>query len=133
MICVFIAIARLLSAGGGEMGREWYEDLGKYLTKLNTFHDFIDCGQFLVDQQITEPDKLAIVGRSAGGLLIGAVCNMKPSLFKAAVADVPFVDALNTMSDPTIPLTVTEWEEWGKFPALISSLTVVRFPARFLP
>jgi oligopeptidase B len=96
------------------MGKEWYEDLGKYLTKLNTFHDFIDCGQFLVDQQITQPDKLAIVGRSAGGLLIGAVCNMKPSLFKAAVADVPFVDALNTMSDPTIPLTVTEWEEWGK-------------------
>ena len=96
------------------MGKAWYEDEGKYLTKLNTFNDFIDCGQYLVDQQLTTPDQLACVGRSAGGLLIGAVCNMKPELFKAAVADVPFVDALNTMSDPTIPLTVTEWEEWGE-------------------
>jgi oligopeptidase B len=99
--------------GGGEMGRAWYEDEGKYLTKRNTFSDFAACARHLVDQKITASDRLAIVGRSAGGLLIGAVCNMYPSLFKAAVADVPFVDVLNTMSDPTIPLTVVEWEEWG--------------------
>lgn len=96
------------------MGKAWYEDEGKYLTKLNTFTDFINCGQHLVKQGITRSDRLAVVGRSAGGLLIGAVCNMAPTLFKAAVADVPFVDVMNTMSDPTIPLTVTEWEEWGK-------------------
>lgn len=96
------------------MGKAWYEDEGKYLTKLNTFWDFIDCGKYLVDQGITKSDRLAVVGRSAGGLLIGAVCNMQPDLFKVAVADVPFVDVVNTMSDPTIPLTVTEWEEWGE-------------------
>ncbi|KAJ1423081.1 peptidase S9, prolyl oligopeptidase [Ochromonadaceae sp. CCMP2298] len=95
------------------MGKAWYEDEGKYLTKLNTFTDFIDCAQHLVDTKVTSKEGLAVVGRSAGGLLIGAVVNMAPGLFKAAVADVPFVDALNTMSDPTIPLTVTEWEEWG--------------------
>jgi oligopeptidase B len=99
--------------GGGEMGRSWYEKGGKYCHKMNTFHDFADCAKALISQQITTPDKLAIVGRSAGGLLIGATINMYPSLFKVAVADVPFVDVLNTMSDPSIPLTVTEWEEWG--------------------
>lgn len=97
------------------MGKAWYEDDGKYLTKLNTFSDFINCGQHLVKEGITRSDRLAVVGRSAGGLLIGAVCNMAPTLFKAAVADVPFVDVMNTMSDPTVPLTVTEWEEWGTF------------------
>jgi oligopeptidase B len=101
-------------AGGGEMGRSWYEDEGKYLKKMNTFQDFIDCAHYLVDEQITSRDQLAIVGRSAGGLLVGAVCNLSPQSFKAAVADVPFVDVMNSMSDPTIPLTVTEWEEWGK-------------------
>jgi len=101
-------------SGGGEMGRSWYEDEGKYLKKMNTFQDFIDCAHHLVDEQITSRDQLAIVGRSAGGLLVGAVCNLSPQSFKAAVADVPFVDVMNSMSDPTIPLTVTEWEEWGK-------------------
>ncbi|CAM6004682.1 unnamed protein product [Sphagnum balticum] len=108
---IVYAIAHI--RGGGEMGRAWYEDEGKYLTKLNTFHDFIDCAKMLIRSRTTSQDRLAIVGRSAGGLLIGAVVNMCPNLFKAAVADVPFVDALNTMSDPKIPLTVVEWEEWG--------------------
>lgn len=108
---VVYAIAHI--RGGGEMGRSWYEKEGKYCSKMNTFHDFADCAKALLSQQITTPDRLAIVGRSAGGLLIGATVNMYPSLFKVAVADVPFVDVANTMSDPTIPLTVTEWEEWG--------------------
>jgi oligopeptidase B len=99
--------------GGGEMGRSWYEDQGKYLTKLNTFTDFADCSKDLVRRGITTHDRIAVIGRSAGGLLIGAVLNMFPSLFKLGVADVPFVDVITTMSDPTIPLTVTEWEEWG--------------------
>ena len=96
--------------GGGEMGRGWYEDEGKYLTKKNTFNDFADCAAYLSAVGLTSSDQLAIVGRSAGGLLIGACVNMYPNLFKCAVADVPFVDVINTMSDPTIPLTVTEWE-----------------------
>ncbi len=96
--------------GGGEMGRGWYEDEGKYLTKKNTFSDFADCAAHLAATGLTSSDRLAIVGRSAGGLLIGACVNLYPSLFKCAVADVPFVDVINTMSDPTIPLTVTEWE-----------------------
>lgn len=99
--------------GGGEMGRHWYEDEGKYLTKMNTFNDFIDVGKFLIATGVSDSQHLGIVGRSAGGLLIGASINLCPEIFKAAVADVPFVDVLNTMSDPTIPLTVTEWEEWG--------------------
>jgi oligopeptidase B len=99
--------------GGGEMGRGWYEDEGKYLTKQNTFLDFTDCAAHLIDTGLTSADRLAIVGRSAGGLLIGAAVNMRPELFKCAIADVPFVDVLNTMCDPTIPLTVGEWEEWG--------------------
>lgn len=93
--------------GGGEMGKSWYEDQGKYLTKKNTFTDFIDCAKHLTDLSYTSSDQLAILGRSAGGLLIGAVVNMAPTLFKCAVADVPFVDCLNSMSDPTIPLTVS--------------------------
>ena len=80
---------------------------------MNTFTDFAACAESLVKCGITSHDKIAIVGRSAGGLLVGACCNMFPKHFKAAVADVPFVDALNTMSDPTIPLTVSEWQEWG--------------------
>lgn len=99
--------------GGGEMGRYWYEEHGKYLTKRNTFMDFIACAEHLVEKQITSPDKLAIEGRSAGGLLVGSVLNMRPDLFKVAVAGVPFVDVMNTMSDPSIPLTTGEWEEWG--------------------
>ncbi len=98
--------------GGGENGRRWYE-AGKYLNKKNTFTDFIAAAAHLVAEDWTRPDKLAISGRSAGGLLMGAVTNMRPDLFAVVVAGVPFVDVLNTMLDPTIPLTVTEWEEWG--------------------
>ncbi|CAN0085230.1 unnamed protein product, partial [Ectocarpus sp. 12 AP-2014] len=99
--------------GGGEMGRPWYEDSGKYLTKRNTFQDFVDCAEHLVAEGVTSPKGLAVCGRSAGGLLIGNVVNMRPDLFAAAVADVPFVDLMNSMADPSIPLTITEWEEWG--------------------
>jgi oligopeptidase B len=98
--------------GGGEMGRGWYED-GKFLNKANTFTDFIACASHLVDQGYTSPSRLAIRGRSAGGLLIGAVLNMRPDLFACAVAQVPFVDAVTTMLDETVPLTVQEYEEWG--------------------
>jgi len=98
--------------GGGEMGREWYEE-GKYLHKRNSFIDFIACAEHLVKQRYTNPQRLAIRGRSAGGLLIGAVVNMRPDLFACAVAQVPFVDALTTMLDDKLPLTVNEYEEWG--------------------
>ncbi|MEE3134970.1 MAG: S9 family peptidase [Candidatus Thermoplasmatota archaeon] len=99
--------------GGSEMGRSWYEDQGKYLTKKNTFVDFCSCAEFLIEQGWTIPENIAIEGRSAGGLLIGAVLNMRPDLFNVAIAGVPFVDVMTTMCDPSIPLTVVEWEEWG--------------------
>jgi oligopeptidase B len=98
--------------GGGEMGRRWYLD-GKFLAKRNTFTDFVACAQHLVDEGWTTPSQLAIRGGSAGGLLMGAVTNLRPDLFGAVLAEVPFVDALNTILDPTLPLTVLEWEEWG--------------------
>nr|AJA04996.1 oligopeptidase B [Nicotiana benthamiana] len=98
--------------GGGEMGKQWYEN-GKLLKKKNTFTDFIACAEYLIDKKYCSKEKLCINGRSAGGLLIGAVVNMRPDLFKAAVAGVPFVDVVTTMLDPTIPLTTSEWEEWG--------------------
>lgn len=98
--------------GGQEMGRSWYEQ-GKLLQKKNTFTDFIACAEHLLREGYTGPGKLAITGGSAGGLLMGAVLNMRPDLFKAVVAQVPFVDVLNTMSDPALPLTVTEYDEWG--------------------
>ena len=98
--------------GGGEMGREWYEN-GKFLHKTNTFTDFIACAERLVELGYTNPRRLAIRGRSAGGLLIGAVMNLRPDLFACAVAQVPFVDALTTMLDDKLPLTVNEFEEWG--------------------
>jgi oligopeptidase B len=98
--------------GGGEMGREWYED-GKFLRKTNTFTDFIACAERLVELDYTNPRRLAIRGRSAGGLLIGAVLNMRPDLFACAVAQVPFVDALTTMLDDKLPLTINEFDEWG--------------------
>jgi oligopeptidase B len=98
--------------GGGELGRRWYLD-GKLLAKRNTFTDFIACAQHLVDSGWTTPSQLAIRGGSAGGLLMGAVANLRPDLFGAVVAEVPFVDALNTILDPSLPLTVLEWEEWG--------------------
>jgi oligopeptidase B len=98
--------------GGGEMGRRWYED-GKFLSKTNTFTDFIACASHLIALGYTSANKLAIRGRSAGGLLIGAVLNARPDLFSCAVAQVPFVDVVTTMLDETVPLTVTEYEEWG--------------------
>jgi oligopeptidase B len=98
--------------GGGEMGRAWYDD-GKMLKKKNTFSDFVACAEHLIAQGYTSNDRLAIGGGSAGGLLMGAVTNMRPDLFKVVVADVPFVDVVNTMLDESIPLTVIEFEEWG--------------------
>ncbi|HWX09266.1 MAG TPA: S9 family peptidase [Gaiellaceae bacterium] len=98
--------------GGGEMGREWYED-GKFLHKTNTFSDFIACAERLIELGYTSPRRLAIRGRSAGGLLIGAVLNMRPELFACAVAQVPFVDVVTTMLDDKLPLTVNEYDEWG--------------------
>ena len=108
---VTIAIAHI--RGGGELGRSWYEDEGKYLNKMNTFYDFIDCGEYLCASGWTSPETLAISGRSAGGLLMGAVTNMAPDLFKCVVAGVPFVDLMVSMCDPSIPLTTGEWLEWG--------------------
>ena len=99
--------------GGGEMGRAWFEIGAKYLTKRNTFQDFISCAETLVESGVTTSDQLACEGRSAGGLLVGAVLNMRPDLFAVALAGVPFVDVMTTMCDPTIPLTTGEWEEWG--------------------
>ena len=107
---VVFAIAHV--RGGGELGRQWYEQ-GKFFAKTNTFTDFIAAAQHLVDQGITTPDRLAARGGSAGGLLMGAIANLAPSLFRAIVAEVPFVDCLTTILDETLPLTVTEWEEWG--------------------
>jgi oligopeptidase B len=98
--------------GGGEMGEEWREQ-GRMMQKMNTFNDFIDCADFLVKQKYTSPDRLVIQGGSAGGLLVGAVVNMRPELFKAAVAQVPFVDVINTMMDASLPLTTSEYLEWG--------------------
>jgi oligopeptidase B len=98
--------------GGGEMGRDWYTN-GKTTKKTNTFHDAVACARHLIDEGWTEPTKLALRGASAGGLLVGAVLNQAPELFGAAVAQVPFVDVINTMLDVSLPLTVTEWEEWG--------------------
>ena len=98
--------------GGQVFGRQSYDD-GKMLNKKNTFYDFIDAGKYLVTEKITNSDKLFAVGGSAGGLLIGAVVNMEPTLWKGAIAAVPFVDAVTTMADPTIPLTTGEWKEWG--------------------
>ena len=98
--------------GGQELGRPWYND-GKLLNKKNSFTDFIACAEFLIDQGYTKPEYLAIEGGSAGGLLMGAVTNMRPDLFRVVVADVPFVDMMNTMLDPSLPLTVGEYEEWG--------------------
>jgi oligopeptidase B len=98
--------------GGGEMGRHWYTD-GKLLRKKNTFTDFIACARHLAERRWTSSDRLVARGGSAGGLLMGAVANMAPEAFAGIVAQVPFVDALNTILDPSLPLTVTEWEEWG--------------------
>lgn len=98
--------------GGGDMGRAW-EDDGKMMQKMNTFTDFIACAEHLVKERYTKPDKLIIQGGSAGGLLVGAVTNLRPDLFRAVVAEVPFMDVINTMLDATLPLTVGEYEQWG--------------------
>lgn len=98
--------------GGQEMGRSWYDD-GKMMRKLNTFYDFIDVADHLVKHGYTSPDRLAANGGSAGGLLMGAIANLRPELFHLIVADVPFVDVINTMLDDSIPLTAQEWEQWG--------------------
>ena len=98
--------------GGQEMGRRWYDD-GKMLKKKNTFYDFIDVAEELVRRKYTRPDRLVANGGSAGGLLMGAVANLRPDLFHAIVADVPFVDVINTMLDASLPLTAQEWEQWG--------------------
>jgi oligopeptidase B len=98
--------------GGQELGREWYED-GKLLEKKNTFTDFVDCASHLVQQRYTSPDRLFAEGGSAGGLLMGAITNMRPDLFKGVICAVPFVDVVTTMLDASIPLTSSEWDEWG--------------------
>ena len=98
--------------GGQELGREWYES-GKLLKKKNTFTDFIDVGKHLIDKGYASKDKLYARGGSAGGLLMGAVANMAPDLFHGIIADVPFVDVITTMLDDTIPLTTSEYDEWG--------------------
>ncbi len=98
--------------GGEDLGRYWYEE-GKMLNKINTFTDFIACGEYLVNQHYTSPSKLCAMGGSAGGLLMGAIINMKPELWRAAIAAVPFVDVVTTMLDDSIPLTTGEYDEWG--------------------
>jgi oligopeptidase B len=105
-----LAIAHI--RGGGAYGRPWYED-GKLLKKKNTFSDFIAVAEHIINEKYTNPSKLVIQGASAGGLLMGAVINQAPHLFKAVILDVPFVDVINTMLDATLPLTVGEYEEWG--------------------
>jgi oligopeptidase B len=107
---VTFAIAHI--RGGGELGKPWH-DAGRMHKKLNTFTDFIECAEHLIALHYTEQDKLIIEGGSAGGLLMGAVTNLRPDLFKAVISHVPFVDVLNTMLDATLPLTVGEYEEWG--------------------
>lgn len=107
---VVFAVAHV--RGGGEMGRQWYED-GKLLHKRNTFTDFVACARHLIDEGTTTPAQLVAEGGSAGGLLMGAVANLAPELFAGILAGVPFVDALTTILDPSLPLTVIEWDEWG--------------------
>ena len=124
---VVYAIAHV--RGGGEMGRAWYED-GKELVKEHTFTDFIDVADWLVDSGWVAPGRLVAEGRSAGGLLMGAVTNAAPDRFRAILAGVPFVDALSTILDPTLPLTVGEWEEWGN---PLSSRAVFDAMSRYTP
>ena len=107
---VVYAIAHI--RGGQEMGRSWYDD-GKMMKKKNTFNDFVDVGDFLVSEGYTSKDRMLANGGSAGGLLMGVVANMRPDLYKAIIAAVPFVDVINTMADASIPLTAQEWEQWG--------------------
>jgi oligopeptidase B len=112
--------------GGQEMGRKWYED-GKMFKKKNTFTDFIDCAEFLIEENYTKPEKLFATGGSAGGLLMGAVVNMRPDLFKGVVAEVPFVDVVTTMLDESIPLTTGEFDEWGNPKSLESYMYMLDY------
>ncbi|MGH9369907.1 MAG: prolyl oligopeptidase family serine peptidase, partial [Vicinamibacterales bacterium] len=125
--------------GGGELGEEWREQ-GRMMRKMTTFTDFIDCADDLVTDRYTSSDRLVIQGGSAGGLLMGAVVNLRPELFKASVAQVPFVDVVNTMLDASLPLTTAEYIEWGNpntkadFDYMISyspydNITAQRYPA----
>ena len=98
--------------GGEEMGRQWYED-GKMMHKMNTFYDFVDCGKYLIDQHYCMPEHLYAQGGSAGGLLMGVIANIAPEQYHGIIAQVPFVDVVNTMLDDTIPLTTNEYDEWG--------------------
>lgn len=98
--------------GGGEMGKRWHDE-GRMLEKKNTFTDFIACAEHLIRKRYTASDRLVIEGGSAGGLLMGAVTNLRPDLFRGVVSEVPFVDVVNTMLDDTLPLTTGEYEEWG--------------------
>lgn len=107
---VIYALAHI--RGGGEVGQEWH-DQGKMMVKKNTFTDFIACAEHLIKEKYTSKDRLVITGGSAGGLLMGAVTNLRPDLFKAVIAYVPFVDVVNTMLDPSLPLTIQEYLEWG--------------------
>ncbi|HYT31518.1 MAG TPA: prolyl oligopeptidase family serine peptidase, partial [Thermoanaerobaculia bacterium] len=110
--------------GGGEMGKPWH-DGGKMMSKKNTFNDFIAAAETLVSEKYTSADRLVIEGGSAGGLLMGAVANMRPDLFHAVILRVPFVDVINTMLDDSLPLTVTEFEEWGN-PKVPSEYAYIR-------
>jgi len=107
---VIFAIAYI--RGGGELGEEW-RDEGRMMSKMNTFYDFIDCAEYLEKNKYTSANRMVIQGRSAGGMLMGAVTNMRPDLFKAVLAQVPFVDVINTMLDASLPLTTSEYIEWG--------------------
>jgi oligopeptidase B len=107
---VVVAIAHI--RGGGELGKVWHDE-GRMMHKKNTFTDFIACAEYLLAQGYGSKDRLVIEGRSAGGLLIGSVLNMRPDLFQAAILEVPFVDIINTMLDESLPLTASEYEEWG--------------------
>jgi oligopeptidase B len=98
--------------GGEDMGRQWYDD-GKLMKKKNTFTDFIDCGQYLIDNKYTSKEHIYAQGGSAGGLLMGAITNMAPNMWRGVIAQVPFVDVINTMLDESIPLTTNEYDEWG--------------------
>jgi oligopeptidase B len=123
---IIFAIAHV--RGGSELGRLWYED-GKLMQKKNSFTDFIACAEHLIAEKYTSPERLIIKGFSAGGLLIGTVVNMRPELFAAAIADKPFVDVVATMQDETVPLTVTEYDEWGN----PSDKTVQRYLVSYSP
>jgi oligopeptidase B len=110
--------------GGGEMGKRWH-DAGRMAHKMNTFTDFIDAAEALIARGDTSRDRLVVEGTSAGGLLMGAVTNLRPDLFRAVISRVPFVDVLNTMLDATLPLTVPEYEEWGN-PNIAEEYAVMR-------